>query len=275
VDVQQTLLGVRTLTPGAATVDIVPPATGLDRATGTVHTQRGPVTVDWNRRGGGVRLDLDVPVNVKARVALPIEAGLSYRTDGPSQAVFVGIENGRAVFDVGSGRSSYHPGQRGPQCTTTITGTHSGPLTVSTGRTCLLHATVAGPITVRPGASLVATGGSVSGPIFATRPDLVALSAVTVSGPVTVRGATGPVRIADGSVGGPVALSGNTAGVRLDAVAVSGPVTVTRNAGSHPVAVAANTIDGPLSCTGNRPAPGNESRPNTVRGPVVGHCAGL
>lgn len=275
VDVQQTLLGVRTTTPGAATVDIVPPATGLDRAAGTVHTQRGPVTVAWNRSGGGVRLDLDVPVNVKARVVLPLEAGLSYRTDGPSQAVLVGIENGRAVFEVGSGRSSYHPGQPGPQCTTTITGTHSGPLTVSGGRTCLLRADVIGPITVRAGASLVVSGGSVSGPISATRPGLVALSSVAVSGPVTVTGATGPLRIAKGRVGGPVSLTGNTAGVRLDTVTVAGPVTVTGNSGSQPVVVAASTISGLLSCTANRPAPGNESRPNTVRGPVVGQCVGL
>jgi alpha-L-rhamnosidase len=274
VDIQQTLLGVRTSTPGAATVDIVPPATGLDRATGTVHTQRGPVTVAWNRRGGGVRLDLDVPVNVKARVALPLEAGLSYRTDGPSQAVFVGIEEGRAIFDVGSGRSSYHPGQPGPQCDSTITGSYHRPLIVSAGRTCLLEAAVGGPITVRAGASLVAAGGSVAGPISAARPGLVALSAVTVSGPLSVTGATGPVWIAGGRVGGPVSFTANTAGVRLDTVTVTGPVTVTGNTGDHPVVIAASTIGGPLTCTGNRPAPGDESRPNTVRGPVVGHCAG-
>ncbi|GIF73016.1 family 78 glycoside hydrolase catalytic domain [Asanoa siamensis] len=272
VDVQQTLLGVRTATPGAATVDIVPPATGLARAAGTVHTQRGPVTVDWRRVGGGVRLDLDVPVNVTARVALPLEAGRSYRTDGG--AVFVGVEDGRAVFEVGSGRSSYHPGQPGAQCTTTITGTHRGPLVVGEGRTCLLAADVAGPVTVRGGASLVASGGSVSGPISAARPDQVALSAVAVSGPVTVSGATGPVRIAGGRVGGPVSLTGNTSGVRLDAVRVAGPVTVAGNTGSRPVVVAANTIDGPLSCAGNRPAPGDEAQPNTVRGPTAGQCAG-
>ena len=109
VDVQETLLGVGTASPGGAVVEIAPPATGLTHAAGTVHTQRGAVTVDWRRVGAGLRVDLDVPVNVTARVALPVEAGRSYRAAGPSKATFVGIENGRAVFEVGSGRSSYRP----------------------------------------------------------------------------------------------------------------------------------------------------------------------
>jgi alpha-L-rhamnosidase len=107
VDVQQTLLGVRTAAPGAAVVDIVPPATGLSRAAGTVHTQRGPVRVDWRRAAGGMRVEVDVPVNVTARVALPLAAGRWYRAAGPSRAEFVGVRDGRAVFEVGSGRSSY------------------------------------------------------------------------------------------------------------------------------------------------------------------------
>jgi alpha-L-rhamnosidase len=109
VDVQETLLGIRTGSPGAAVVDIVPPAVGLTHAAGTVHTQRGPVRLDWRRIGAGMRVDLEVPVNVTARVALPIEPGRSYRAAGPSKAVFIGIEDGRAVFEVGSGRSSFHP----------------------------------------------------------------------------------------------------------------------------------------------------------------------
>ncbi|MEV6816928.1 family 78 glycoside hydrolase catalytic domain, partial [Micromonospora sp. NPDC051296] len=78
VDVQETLLGVGTASPGGAVVEIAPPATGLTHAAGTVHTQRGAVTVDWRRVGAGLRVDLDVPVNVTARVALPVEAGKSY-----------------------------------------------------------------------------------------------------------------------------------------------------------------------------------------------------
>ncbi|MEU4677671.1 family 78 glycoside hydrolase catalytic domain [Micromonospora sp. NPDC023737] len=109
VDVQETLLGVRTASPGAARVDIAPPAVGLDRASGVVPTQRGPVRLDWRRTGAGLRADLDVPVNVTARVSLPVTAAKSYRSAGPSKATFLGIRDGRAVFEVGSGRSSFHP----------------------------------------------------------------------------------------------------------------------------------------------------------------------
>ena len=109
VDVQQTLLGIRVTSPGAATVEIVPAVTGLTHASGTRYTQRGPVHVEWRRVVGGLLVDLDVPVNVTARVALPIEAGKSYRAAGPSKARFIGIENGRAVFEVGSGRSKFRP----------------------------------------------------------------------------------------------------------------------------------------------------------------------
>ncbi|MEV0155795.1 family 78 glycoside hydrolase catalytic domain [Micromonospora sp. NPDC050686] len=109
VDVQEAMLGIRTSSPGAAVVDVVPPAVGLTRAAGTVHTQRGPVALDWRRVGAGMRVELEVPVNVTARVALPVEAGRSYRAAGPSRATFIGIEDGRAIFEVGSGRSSFHP----------------------------------------------------------------------------------------------------------------------------------------------------------------------
>ncbi|MEE6258831.1 family 78 glycoside hydrolase catalytic domain [Plantactinospora sonchi] len=109
VDVQQTLLGVRIASPGAARVDIVPPATGLGRAAGTVPTQRGPVSVDWRRVGGGLRVEVEVPVNVTARVALPVTAGTSYRELGPGRASYLGVRDGRAVFEVGSGRSSFQP----------------------------------------------------------------------------------------------------------------------------------------------------------------------
>jgi alpha-L-rhamnosidase len=109
VDILGTVLGVRLASPGAATVDIVPPDIDLDRAAGTVHTQRGPVTLAWRRHRHGLRVDLEVPVNVSARVALPVEPGRRYRASGPAKARFVGVEDGRAVFEVGSGRSFFAP----------------------------------------------------------------------------------------------------------------------------------------------------------------------
>ncbi|NHW87808.1 hypothetical protein, partial [Escherichia coli] len=58
-------------------------------------------------------------------------------------------------------------GQGGPECTTTITGKRTKPLLVTTGLTCLENATVAGPVSVAPGASLRVDGGTINGPVSA------------------------------------------------------------------------------------------------------------
>ncbi len=100
----------------------------------------------------------------------------------------------------------------------TITGRRTGPLTISSGLTCLDDATILGPVTVRPGASLIATDGMVSGPISATRPGQFTLSGTSVIGPVSVNGATGAVLLDGARVSGPVSLTGNRGGVRIDTV---------------------------------------------------------
>jgi hypothetical protein len=93
-------------------------------------------------------------------------------------------------------------------CTSTITGRHAGPLTVS-GATCLNGATVAGPVAVRPGGSLLAIDSSVSGPVSATSAAAVHLYHSTVRGMVSVGGTTGSAAIVDSTVDGPVTLSGS------------------------------------------------------------------
>ncbi|MFY1674607.1 ExeM/NucH family extracellular endonuclease [Plantactinospora sp. WMMB334] len=166
-------------------------------------------------------------------------------------------------------------GRPGPQCDTTITGRHHRPLIVFSGLTCLDGATVSGPVTVLPGASLRASGGRISGPVTATGSELLTLSGTTISGPVTVVAARGPVLVEEGRVSGPVSVALSTGGVRVDGVTVSGPVSLVGNTGSQPVLVAGNTISGPLACAANTPAPGNDGRANTVRGPKAGQCARL
>jgi 5'-nucleotidase len=165
-------------------------------------------------------------------------------------------------------------GQPGPACDQTITGRRTGPLTISSGLTCLDDATILGPVTVRAGASLIATDGMVSGPISATRPGQFTLSGTSVIGPVSVNGAIGAVLLDGARVSGPVSVTGNRGGVRIDTATVTGPVSVTGNTGGDNV-IAANTVSGPLSCSGNTPPPGNDNRKNTVRGPASGQCAKL
>jgi len=69
--IQRTLLGVSVTDPGAATLEIAPPAGGLDRASGRVPTERGPVVADWERDGDRFELDVTVPWNAVATVSLP------------------------------------------------------------------------------------------------------------------------------------------------------------------------------------------------------------
>ncbi|WP_206515666.1 family 78 glycoside hydrolase catalytic domain [Georgenia faecalis] len=107
VDVQQTLLGVRTAAPGAAVVDIVPPDSALEHAAGTVPTQRGPVGVDWERHERGMRLTVDVPVNVTARVAIPVTGDETYAPVDRPGVRPLGVEDGRALFEVGSGVTTF------------------------------------------------------------------------------------------------------------------------------------------------------------------------
>jgi hypothetical protein len=136
-----------------------------------------------------------------------------------------------------------------PACTTTITGRHNGPLTVRSGVTCLAGATVAGPVTVSPGAALVATDATISGPVTADRAAVVELFRTNVNGPLSVRRTTGDVQVLGGTVRGPVTVAGNGAPV-----------------------LAGTTVFGPLSCTGNGSAPDNLDIANTVHGPTTGQC---
>jgi hypothetical protein len=135
-----------------------------------------------------------------------------------------------------------------PACTKTITGRHNGSLTIRAGVTCLNGATVNGPVTVLPGAALVATAAKITGPVTATRAATVDLFRST-AGPLTITGTAGDVQVLGGSIRGPATLTGNQAPV-----------------------FAGVTVRGPLSCTGNATAPDDLAIPNKVRGPSFGQC---
>ncbi len=140
-------------------------------------------------------------------------------------------------------------------CDRTVTGNTSGPLTASTGVTCVRDAAVAGPVTVKAGATLVVTDSRISGPVRAAKGSVVSLARTSVAGEVTIDGSTG--------------------GVGLTAVTVSGPVRITGNTGVEAATVGGNTVMGPLACSGNTPPPVHGGRPNTVMGPATGQCRSL
>ncbi|GAB3047551.1 hypothetical protein GCM10027053_01760 [Intrasporangium mesophilum] len=104
------LLGIDVTAPGASTVSIAPPDKGLDHAKGSQWTQRGEVAVDWTRaQSGGVDLSVNIPVNVRATVSLPDPGANGYVATGDGNATFEGVKDGRAVFTVGSGATTFKP----------------------------------------------------------------------------------------------------------------------------------------------------------------------
>ena len=105
------LLGITVTGAGAATVEVSPPASGLNFASGSEYTERGMVSVSWHRvsgTGGEVRLEVTVPDNVRATVELP--AGTRpYTGSGAGAPRYEGTRNGRALYSVGSGSTSFQP----------------------------------------------------------------------------------------------------------------------------------------------------------------------
>jgi 5'-nucleotidase len=149
-----------------------------------------------------------------------------------------------------------------------------GPVTVSSGLTCVDGATILGPVTVKPGASLIVDGGLIAGSVRATRPELFEVHGTQVVGLVTVTGATGPAVLDQAKLIGSASFATNKAGVRVDTSTITGPVSLIGNTGGTAV-VAGNRITGLLACAANNPAPGNDGRKNTVRGLATGQCARL
>jgi endo-1,4-beta-xylanase len=205
-----------------------------------------------------------------------IEASIELNTMTPEVGAFIGLEV--QVNDATDGaRTSVHTwhdptGQSfqdtsrwgvarlvdaaeppGPSCDETVDGVHLGPLTVSAGTLCLDGAKVLGSVTVRPGASLVATGSTVIGSVKTSGAETVLLSGNLFVGPVSVAGSTGQVELVGNKVLGIVKVVDN-------------------QTGQTPIVVSGNTVAGLLSCGGNEPAPVDSGVPNTVLGLKTGQC---
>lgn len=136
----------------------------------------------------------------------------------------------------------------------TITGNHDGALIVSKF-TCIADGTVNGPVTVKAGGALVATGTTVNGSISAAGAAGLFLADSTLNGSLRVSGTDGPVSVVDLRISGSVDLVGNT--------------------GSNPPLFLGNAVSGAVSCTENTPAPTNLGIQNSVTGVPSGQCAGL
>ena len=117
VDMIESLAGIAVTSPGAATVRIAPPAVDkadLSRVSGSAWTQRGTVSTAWRKVNGTYVLDVNVPANVKATVAIPNPGGtVNYVGVGAGAPVKQADQDGRTVFTVGSGQTHFSIGSTG------------------------------------------------------------------------------------------------------------------------------------------------------------------
>ena len=113
VDMLEELLGVQVTGVGASTVRIEPPAVeqaDLHRVSGSAWTQRGNVGVTWKKANGTYVLDVNLPANQTATVAIPNPAGVQYVGVGAGAPRLVGTANGYTTFTVGSGATHFSIG---------------------------------------------------------------------------------------------------------------------------------------------------------------------
>ena len=82
--------------------------TAWARLQGRCEPRRGPVTVKWRRsETGTLTVAVDLPVNVQARVSLPVSAQSKHSATGPGLPRAMGGDGSRALYAVGSGHSDF------------------------------------------------------------------------------------------------------------------------------------------------------------------------
>ncbi len=99
--------------PGYQRINIAPtPGGGLTYASAEYDSVRGVVRSAWNIDGEGFHLELSLPPNTSARVALPAESTDAVQEGGTAASEAtgveaVGVEEGRVIFEVESGQYSF------------------------------------------------------------------------------------------------------------------------------------------------------------------------
>ncbi|MGI5227572.1 family 78 glycoside hydrolase catalytic domain [Actinoallomurus sp. CA-142502] len=78
----------------------------LTHAAASYETPRGTVASSWNRSGSTLRLDVTVPPGAPARVEVPLLGGTGRPRATPG-ATWIGVQDGRGVFEVGSGHWTF------------------------------------------------------------------------------------------------------------------------------------------------------------------------
>ena len=153
-------------------------------------------------------------------------------------------------------RFSFVTGTLTVTATTSVTGTHTGSLTIGAGQVLYLgpSAQVTGPLTVAAGGMVDVEGGTITGPVRVSGAT-IRICGAHITGPLTITSSTsivvigdddGPAPCAGNTITGPVSLTGNSAGVEFDDNTVTGPVTISGTTGTLPA-----PDSGSVDATGN------------------------
>ncbi len=101
--------GIRSDGPAYNHIIIAPqPDNKLTFADTIYDSIHGPIETHWKKAGAGMNYQVTIPANTTARVKLPVSNLLSAlqcgrRAEKTPGAKFIGMENGQALFDIGSG----------------------------------------------------------------------------------------------------------------------------------------------------------------------------
>jgi alpha-L-rhamnosidase len=108
---QEDILGVSIVAPGAAQVDIRTPNLTMT-ARGVVATQRGSIPISWTRGTGQFRLTVTIPANMTAAVHIPARRRELVRESGHALSGDPGVvathtTDGTVVVTIGSGHYEF------------------------------------------------------------------------------------------------------------------------------------------------------------------------
>lgn len=176
-------------------------------------------------------------------------------------------------------------------CTQTISGAHSGVITVAGGqKVCLDGAVQDGAVNVNAGGALSVVNKSIITGAVTLKSgfdDLRFCDSSTVRGAISATGSTGYVHIggndsldscAANTIDGAVTVDANAGKVKVATNHIAGGMTASANLGGvlglDGTTISANQIAGALTCSGNTPPPVNDGASNTVGGSRSGQtCA--
>ncbi len=200
-----------------AAVSVPPPGVGTPTGTMTFFVDATPVGT--------------VPLS-------GLQAGISTSALTPGSHLIQATYNGDGNFLSSTGILNYLV-----TCTTTITGTHSGPVIASGDSVCIVNATVTGSVTVPTGTSLAVVNSTIDGSISATSSP----NAITVCGSHFVGGSVNVIKA------GGLVVVGDPGDANCPVNVITATLLLENN--THGVEAINNTVGGLVAFGNSGPGP--------------------